>query len=1498
MKHSNRNRGLAGALSVLMVFSLIVATPAGKTKAAAATNPPGKVVLTDSLTELESAYLNGESILNPPGDNNDSKMFQYISENGIVYHAKWNGNKYSESDIDQGGNNWLRAKKINDTWTIGSFDWSTKLCITKENDAIFDLESLDYYGEINNGLLIGVKKDGTLYEAITLNAANKEQKTVESNWKNIKMAVVISGNLGTEGAATVGNVKISVPAPDLLAYEGFKPQDHVSLPAKFLGTATDSFGWNSTPWRMTNGQDFQTVDFGIRNDRPLYYGTNSKKLNISPEYLEGGATYINPTRTFDVNDVKATDYTYDTTYKKNTSDLGTAVKAYGKPGTTLWFSGLMYASNLSFEEDRWITFCHGKEQGLDSSGTFENGRFGFGTLRNQGGNNFGIYVIKDKGDGTNERVQQFSSVNYRQKDATFFVLKLDYKANGKTDISAYVNPELDGQVPQQASMEIKDIEDNLSFDRIFMNFNATFMTSFDEFKLGTSYQSVVDIVDGGVPAEKTFSANKEALEDQLLIEDNFDYPEGPLARKYADTPNAGGFGWKNDTSNLNNMHNFAWVTDSTNENGAKSAVTESNPLLYPGLVSSPSHFTPGTLSGNKDPVYVGRMFECDPAKAFPEAANYLLNGTTVKYYGAPGKDIWLSALVRINELNYDNTLDFDIGRWGFPWQSDGPTIRLGKARWTSDSKTKWNFYYGNENAQQKCVTTSKDVVEGETVLAVIKVEPYSMAAGKVSLYLNPELNKVPQTPDASINVDNYPVLFRQMTITSSTMDVDAVRLGTTFGAVLPVKSYRYPVTKVRIFTDDINKVIGGKLQATSIGQNDQYVTLGEVPSNAQLNEDGYYDLTVTNRNAYKYIRFQTSDGFAKDNASHIQFFSHDRRMYADSNKDSVSFNSGEAVSNTFTGMNLGGKDAAAEPAANVPSTEFAKPQYKNITLTTSTSGAKIYYTTDGSDPVAGNENTKEYTAAIGLVPGDEVTIKSIAVKDGLDDSVVTTLNYKIPAYDYPDPYVINGNFETLTDNGGIYGWDVWSASLDTTGGINGSAGLKVGGNSGGAVSAPQGKIPVSNAGKTFVISAEIKELQAATNTESLMLKVHAKGDLNGNKEPAKEAGKMFLVNKDTFAGKTGFVKIEQTVVLLSESEISDLANPYFRLELWNGSDGEYMIDNIRMYQKCSVPVIRPDEKANADEPLEVSITADTGDDIYYTTDGSVPTKESAKYTDKIQVGYGESKNIKAIAYADNKYTSDVAAASYSVKAKLEKVTFSPEAGTFVIEYGTKKDITLAGPEGADIYYTLDGTEPTASGTKYTSPIELSAGTVTVKAIAVKEGWVNSDPVSAAYIIQIEDVAKPTVKLSTVITQNTAKISGTATKGAQVTVKMGSKSYTGTASASTGKWTVTVKKASVGTKVVISSAFKGKTSNAINKKVIPSAATISKVTTKSKSIKGKTAFAKVKITIKIGGKTYQVKATGKKTYTLKLKKKLKKKTKITVYYTYKNIKSVPANRSVT
>jgi hypothetical protein len=143
----------------------------------------------------------------------------------------------------------------------------------------------------------------------------------------------------------------------------------------------------------------------------------------------------------------------------------------------------------------------------------------------------------------------------------------------------------------------------------------------------------------------------------------------------------------------------------------------------------------------------------------------------------------------------------------------------------------------------------------------------------------------------------------------------------------------------------------------------------------------------------------------------------------------------------------------------------------------------------------------------------------------------------------------------------------------------------------------------------------------------------------------------------------------------------------------------------------------------------VSISdATAGATIYYTTNGSTPTTSSTKYTAAIKVSTTET--IKAIAVAKGDANSAVASATYAIEPPANTPTFSPKAGT----YTTAQSVSISDSTAtATIYYTTNGTTPTASSTKYTAQIKVGS-TETLKAIAVAPGDSQSAVASATYTI--------------------------------------------------------------------------------------------------------------------------------------------------------------------
>ena len=85
-------------------------------------------------------------------------------------------------------------------------------------------------------------------------------------------------------------------------------------------------------------------------------------------------------------------------------------------------------------------------------------------------------------------------------------------------------------------------------------------------------------------------------------------------------------------------------------------------------------------------------------------------------------------------------------------------------------------------------------------------------------------------------------------------------------------------------------------------------------------------------------------------------------------------------------------------------------------------------------------------------------------------------------------------------------------------------------------------------------------------------------------------------------------------------------------------------------------------------------------------------------------------------------------------------TLTPTSGT----YAGVQTVTIADTvAGAEIYYTVDNSTPTATSTLYLAPFSVKANT-TVKAIATAPGYTSSDVVNAVYTIATGQVATPTL----------------------------------------------------------------------------------------------------------------------------------------------------------
>lgn len=155
-----------------------------------------------------------------------------------------------------------------------------------------------------------------------------------------------------------------------------------------------------------------------------------------------------------------------------------------------------------------------------------------------------------------------------------------------------------------------------------------------------------------------------------------------------------------------------------------------------------------------------------------------------------------------------------------------------------------------------------------------------------------------------------------------------------------------------------------------------------------------------------------------------------------------------------------------------------------------------------------------------------------------------------------------------------------------------------------------------------------------------------------------------------------------------------------------------------------------------ENPITVEIASNVeGSDLYYTTDGSLPSASSTKYTGPIEVD--SDMQLKAIAIENGAGESQIGGVSYTFKTATPEVSVAPGA----IEFS--QNVTLSsGTDGAQIYYTLDGSDPSQASLNYSGELIWVDSTLKqLKATAYKNNYAQSDVLTAEYDIVLSPVSK-------------------------------------------------------------------------------------------------------------------------------------------------------------
>ncbi len=153
-------------------------------------------------------------------------------------------------------------------------------------------------------------------------------------------------------------------------------------------------------------------------------------------------------------------------------------------------------------------------------------------------------------------------------------------------------------------------------------------------------------------------------------------------------------------------------------------------------------------------------------------------------------------------------------------------------------------------------------------------------------------------------------------------------------------------------------------------------------------------------------------------------------------------------------------------------------------------------------------------------------------------------------------------------------------------------------------------------------------------------------------------------------------------------------------------------------------------------PKQINLTCSTPDaQIRYTLDSTIPTNQSALYTQTITIDSSCVLNVKA--FKQGLQASQLAQAVYTYSVATPE--FSVENGMYYNDF----DLSIqCGTPNAEIRYTDNGADPTVSSMLYTGVMRVNKDTV-IKAKAYKTGFASSQIATGSYNMK---VATPVLSL--------------------------------------------------------------------------------------------------------------------------------------------------------
>jgi hypothetical protein len=418
---------------------------------------------------------------------------------------------------------------------------------------------------------------------------------------------------------------------------------------------------------------------------------------------------------------------------------------------------------------------------------------------------------------------------------------------------------------------------------------------------------------------------------------------------------------------------------------------------------------------------------------------------------------------------------------------------------------------------------------------------------------------------------------------------------------------------------------------------------------------------------------------------------------------------------TWSYINGAGVSPVTAPAFSPAAGTYTAAQ--SVTISDTTSGAKIYYTTNGSAPTS---SSTLYSGPITVSSSE--TIQAIAVSGASASSAVSAAYTIAPFAVTPTFSPAPGSYtaaQSVTISDATSGAKIYyttNGTTPTTSSTLYSATVSVGVTQtikAVAVAAGYTNSPVASGAFTITLPAANPTFSVAAGTYTTAQTVAVSDSTPGAKI-------YYTINGTTPTTASSLYSAPIAVGTSETIQAIAVATGYSQSALTSAA---YVI-----HLTTATPAFSLAAGSYATTQTVTLTDATTGAKIYYTVDGTTPTSSSTLYSAAISVSVTET--IKAVAIATGYTNSSVATAAYTIAPLAATPAFSVAAGT----YATAQTVSLSDTTAAaKIYYTTNGATPTTASTLYSSAITVS-GTESIKAIAVAVGYTNSVVATASYTI--------------------------------------------------------------------------------------------------------------------------------------------------------------------